>query len=66
MKDCDTSMAILVFSRSRGMMDVVVVVNAGPGPGPEAVIDVGGGASTAAEVDVIRASFSKASFTNRL
>ncbi len=64
MKDCDTSMAILVFSRSRGMMDVVVVVNAGPGP--DAVIDVGAGASTAAEVDVIRASFSRASFTNRL
>jgi hypothetical protein len=64
LKDWDTSIAILVFSRSRGMMDVVVVVNAGPGP--DAVIDVGGGASTAAEVDVIRASFSKASFTNRL
>ena len=63
MNDCDTSMAILVFSRSRGMMEVVVV-RAGPGLTPAR--EVGGGASTAADVDVIRASFSRASFTSKL
>jgi len=56
-------MAILVFSRSRGMMEVVVVR---PGPGFTPPRLVGWGASTAADVEVIRASFSRASFTNRL
>ena len=62
MKDWDTSMAILVFSRSRGMMEVVVV-RVGPGP---AMLVAGAGPSTADEVEVIRASFSRASFTNKL
>ncbi len=57
-------MAILVFSRSRGMMEVVVV-RAGP-PGFPAAREFGGGASTAEDVEVIRASFSRASFTSRL
>jgi hypothetical protein len=57
-------MAIFVFSRSRGMIDVVVVTVGDAADAAVVVVVVG--AETAVDVEVTRASFSNASFTSKL
>lgn len=56
----DTSIAIFVFSKSNGMIDVVVVDI------PWVELPAGPVVSFGAEVDDKRASFSSASFTSKL
>jgi hypothetical protein len=57
-------MAIFVFSRSRGMIEVVVVTVGDAADAPVVVVVVG--AESAVDVEVTRASFSNASFTSKL
>jgi len=64
LNDCETSMAIFVFSRSRGMIDVVVVTVGDAADAAVVVVVVG--AESAVDVEVTRASFSNASFTSKL